>query len=284
MLTDHFKTFPQYVIPKHSLTTLAGLLANVKTPAIKNHLIKTFIRRYNINMQESLVENPEHYETFNDFFIRHLKPECRPVSNAHVVSPVDGYVSEIGQIKTGKLVQAKGRNYSIEKLLASEQSICHQFSEGKFATLYLSPKDYHRVHMPMKATLKEMTYVPGKLFSVQPSTTRVIRNLFAQNERLVVLFDTDLGPMAMVLVGATIVGGIGTAWHGDIKRCKKQTRFIYPASNYSHTELDKSQEMGYFKLGSTVILLFSNHCPIEWETTLHNGSRIQLGEPLARVK
>ncbi|WP_133129891.1 archaetidylserine decarboxylase [Legionella yabuuchiae] len=283
MLKDHLKTFPQYVIPKRSLTTLAGLLANLRSPSIKNRLIKAFIRQYRIDMSEAVEENPERYPTFNDFFIRHLKPDLRPISDATVVSPVDGYVSEIGKIKAGQLVQAKGRNYSIHKLLASDQSISQLFSEGKFATLYLSPKDYHRVHMPMKATLKEMTYVPGKLFSVQPSTTRVIRNLFAQNERLVVLFDTDLGPMAMVLVGATVVGGIGTTWHGDIKRCRKRTRFIYPSGNYSDTEFQKAEEMGYFKLGSTVILLFSNHSPIQWEKSLHSGSRIQLGESLATL-
>lgn len=283
MLNDYIKTFPQFIAPKHALTTLAGCLANVRTPAVKNRLIKRFIKKFDIDMSEALLENPEDYKTFNDFFIRHLKPGCRPVAAADVVSPVDGYVSELGDIKAGQILQAKGRDYSVHQLLASSHDVSGQFTQGQFATLYLSPKDYHRVHMPIDATLKEMIYVPGKLFSVQPATTRVIRHLFARNERLVVFFETSTGPMAMVLVGATIVGGIGTSWHGDIIRGRKNTRFIYPTGNYSHTSYSQAEEMGYFKLGSTVILLFPNTCPITWQKDLHSGSRIQLGEALATL-
>lgn len=283
MLSDHIKTIPQYILPKHGLTTLAGVLANVKTPRIKNKLIKQFIRTYGIDMSEALEENPEHYPTFNDFFIRHLKPECRPISDADVISPVDGFVSELGIIKSGQIVQAKGRDYSVHQLLSSDKSVSKQFEHGHFATLYLSPKDYHRVHMPISATLKEMIYVPGKLFSVQPATTRIIRHLFARNERLVVFFETAIGLMAMVLVGATIVGGIGTSWHGDVVRGRKSSRHIYPEGKFNETGLNKAEEMGYFKLGSTVVLLFANECPIQWESHLHSGSRIKLGEPLATI-
>jgi phosphatidylserine decarboxylase len=283
MVNDHLKTIPQYILPKHLLTSFAGLLADVKHKRIKNRLIKRFIRTYDIDMTEALEENPEHYPSFNDFFIRRLKPECRPIADADIISPVDGFVSEIGRIEKGQIFQAKGRHYDVNQLLNCSPEMSAPFENGHFATLYLSPKDYHRVHMPIDATLKEMIFVPGKLFSVQPTTARVIPHLFARNERLVVFFDTQLGPMAMVLVGATIVGGIATSWHGDIVRSRKSARFIYPASQYSETDLTKAEEMGYFKLGSTVVLLFGNDCPVEWRHDLESGTRIKLGEPLASL-
>ena len=283
MLSDYLKTFPQYIIPKHSLTTFAGFMANVKKTAIKNYLIKDFIKKYQVDMSEALQENPEQYASFNDFFIRHLKPDARPIAPADIVSPVDGYVSEIGRITAGKLIQAKGRDYTVQKLLALEPAQNTQFDHGLFATLYLSPKDYHRVHMPLEATVKEMTYVPGKLFSVQPTTARVIPQLFARNERLVVLFDTLIGPMAMVLVGATIVGGIGTSWHGDIIRQRTPRHFDYSESHDMNSILKKAQEMGYFKLGSTVIVLFAEGHRLSWNEALKAGDRIRLGQALASI-
>lgn len=213
-------------------------------------------------------------------FIRHLRPECRPVAEAAVVSPVDGVISEIGRITSGRLLQAKGRDYTVSELLTSESALSAQFDNGSFATLYLSPKDYHRVHMPMDATLKEMIYVPGKLFSVQPTTARVIPRLFARNERLVVFFDTSVGLMAMVLVGATIVGAIGTAWHGDIRRGRQKVRFDYTDNTAVNTALQKAVEMGYFKLGSTVVLLFAEGERMQWRPDLQAGSGIRFGEAL----
>ena len=280
MLPDLITGLTHHMLPKNALTTLAGFLANIENKAIKNHLIQYFIRKYHINMAEALEENPEHYANFNAFFIRHLKPACRPIADIDIVSPVDGYVSEIGRIHSGKLLQAKGRDYSVHELLAHDTQMSAQFQNGLFATLYLSPQDYHRVHMPIDATLREMVYVPGQLFSVQPKTTRSIKNLFARNERLAVFFDTNIGSMAMVLVGATIVGAIGTEWHGDIARSKKPCRFTYLEKAI---HLQKAKEMGYFKLGSTVILLFADGERAQWEKSLQSGDKIRLGQGIARV-
>ena len=281
MLSDIIKILPHHLLPKQALTALAGYLANIQNPAIKNYLIHYFIRKYNINMAEALEENPEHYPDFNAFFIRHLKPTCRPIANSDIVSPVDGYISEIGRITSGMLLQAKGLDYSVHQLLASESSVSALFQNGLFATLYLSPQDYHRVHMPIDATLKSMVYVPGQLFSVQPKTTRGIQRLFARNERLVVFFETKIGLMAMVLVGATIVGAIGTQWHGDVLRTDKQRHFAYQDTTLS---LQKAAEMGYFKLGSTVIVLFANGDQVQWQNHLQSGDKIRLGQALATIR
>lgn len=280
MPKDYLKTAPQYLIPTRALNAYAKFMAAVKIPVIKNRLIRNFIKDYGVNMSEAREESIEHYACFNDFFIRQLKPECRPVSDAGIVSPVDGAISEIGSITAGKLLQAKGREYTVSELLACEEALSSQFNNGLFATIYLSPKDYHRVHMPIEATLKEMIYVPGKLFSVQPTTARVIPRLFARNERLVVFFDTPVGLMAMVLVGAMIVGAIGTNWHGDIRRGRKIKRFAYHEAN---TVLQKAAEMGYFKLGSTVILLFANNQRMAWNKNVHAGDHVRLGEALAEI-
>lgn len=284
MKSDYLKTLPQYIIPKHALTVLAGLLAEVKAPKIKNWLITHFIQAFHVNMQEAEKETPEQYPCFNDFFIRKLKPGCRPIAKADIVSPVDGCISEIGAITAGQLVQAKGRAYSVEDLLGCDEKLSQPFLKGKFATIYLSPKDYHRIHMPLDAVLQEMIYIPGKLFSVQPATARVIPNLFARNERLVVFFDTHIGKMAMVLVGATIVGAIGTSWHGDLMRNRKAIHFHYSQQRDTHLELSQGSEMGYFKLGSTVILLFAEGHRLAWDHQLTVGSCIQLGNELARFQ
>lgn len=280
---DLLKTLPQYVIPKHGLTAFAGCLADVKKPQVKNYLIRRFIDKYSVNMNEALIEDPSLYPCFNDFFIRHLKPECRPLAKADIISPVDGCVSEIGSINEGQLVQAKGRHYSVEELLACDAAIAQQFIHGQFATLYLSPKDYHRVHMPIDAQLKSMTYVPGALFSVQPTTARVIPKLFARNERLVVFFETSVGPMAMVLVGATIVGAIGTSWDGDVKRGRKKVSFDY-TQDTAPKKMAQGDEMGFFKLGSTVILLFANGEQVIWNETLKAGNAIRFGQAMGDVQ
>ncbi|EHL32009.1 archaetidylserine decarboxylase [Legionella drancourtii] len=282
MSLDLLKTFPQYIIPKHGLTVLAGYLAEVKEPKVKNYIIQRFINKYQVNMSEALIEDPTAYACFNDFFIRHLKPESRPLAVADLISPVDGCVSEIGAIHEGQLIQAKGRHYSVAELLACSDERAKPFVNGQFATLYLSPKDYHRVHMPMDAELSSMTYVPGALFSVQPTTARVVPKLFARNERLVISFSTKVGPMMMVMVGATIVGAIGTCWHGDVKRSKQNILF-----DYSHATMNKvlgqGDEMGYFKLGSTVILLFANGEQVHWLKHLKAGSAIRFGEALGTI-
>lgn len=284
MLNDYLKTLPQYLLPKAGITAIAGQFANVKKPAIKNYLIQHFINQYKVDMSEALIENPEDYACFNDFFIRHLKPGLRPLADADIVSPVDGAISEIGKIEQGQLLQAKKRYYTVEELLGADSKQCEPFQEGRFATLYLSPKDYHRVHSPIDCHLKKMTYLPGQLFSVQPSTSRVIPKLFARNERLAMYFDTQAGPMAMVMVGATIVGAIGTSWHGDIKRSKQSVHFDYEHEELAHKTFHQGTELGYFKLGSTVILLFSNKTAMQWEKNLKAGDTLRLGQALGYLK
>lgn len=281
MLSDYIKTIPHYLLPKKALTVFAGACANVKTSWIKNYLIRNFIRDYKVNMNEALVEHPEDYSCFNDFFIRQLKPGCRPMADADVVSPVDGCVSEIGAIHKGMLIQAKKRDYTVQDLLACDPDMSAQFEQGRFATLYLSPKDYHRVHMPIAGTLSHTIHVPGKLFSVQPLTARTIPQLFARNERLVMFFDTELGPMAMVMVGATVVGAIGTSWQGDLVRPKTPELLDYTQDQSGPKHLQKGEEVGYFKLGSTVILLFADGKQVEWDSTLKAGESICLGQKLA---
>ncbi|KTC85031.1 archaetidylserine decarboxylase [Legionella brunensis] len=283
MLNDYIKTLPQFFLPKHLLTHFAGILANVRSPAVKNLLIRRFIQQYCVNMQEAREENFENYPSFNEFFIRHLKPECRPLEGADIVSPVDGVISELGTIEQGQILQAKGRYYTVHQLLACEQALSQQFTHGRFATLYLSPKDYHRIHMPIDASLREMIYVPGKLFSVQPTTARVIPYLFARNERLVIFFDTSVGSMAMVLVGATIVGAIGTKWHGDLRRSRKKQYFSYAELEQKNTKILQGEEMGYFKLGSTVVLLFADGDKVQWLDNLTAGQSICYGQAFGKI-
>lgn len=283
MLIDYWKTLPQYLAPKRALTDFGGFMAEVKTPAIKNHLIQRFIVKYGVNMSEALEENPLNYACFNDFFIRHLKPESRVLANAGIISPVDGVVSEIGNIEKGQILQAKGRHYTVNSLLACDTQVAQQFINGRFATLYLSPKDYHRIHMPMDGTLLNMIYVPGKFFSVQPTTARVVPQLFARNERLVIFFETAIGLMAVVLVGAAIVGAIGTSWHGDIKRSKNLRHFDYLKSDHP-VELKKGDELGYFKLGSTVVLLFENGEKMDWNKTIQSGDPIKFGQAFGNIQ
>jgi phosphatidylserine decarboxylase len=278
MLIDRLKTLPLYVIPKHGLTKLMGWLANIEHPRLTQIAIRWFIKRYRVNMSEALEKDPGNYKTFNDFFTRHLNPTSRPIAKCDIIAPVDGVVSQIGDISHGRLIQAKNRTYSVHELLAADNSTCEHFINGRFATLYLSPKDYHRIHMPCDAILKEMYFIPGKLFSVSPQTANSIKNLFARNERLVVFFQTPKGLMAMVLVGATIVGSIGTSWQGDIKRERAIRRWIYPNPRNESVDFTKAQELGYFKLGSTVILLFADDNKIDWHPTVGIGDSIHYGQ------
>jgi phosphatidylserine decarboxylase len=283
MLKDYLKVLPHYLLPKKALTTLAGLLADIKVPAVKNYLIQSFIKKYAIDMSEAREEDPKNYACFNDFFIRQLKPDCRLMTSSGVISPVDGTISEIGDIHSGMLLQAKNQYYSVEELLACDPSMSSRFDKGRFVTLYLSPKDYHRVHMPIQATLNQMIHIPGKLFSVKPLTTRTISGLFSHNERLVVLFNTKVGPMAMVMVGATIVGSIATSWHGDVLRCKQSQLLDYTRSQMKPIQLQQGAEMGHFKLGSTVILLFAEGPRLRWQPQLKAGSGVHLYQALAEL-
>lgn len=280
MFSDYINAIPQYLLPKQALNRFAQFMANLRVPWIKNYLIQNFVKDYQVDMREALEPDPLQYGSFNDFFIRQLKPGARVIAHADVVSPVDGSISEIGYLTDGRLLQAKGRYYSVMSLLASDEMPYSHFQQGCFATLYLSPKDYHRVHMPIDGVLQETIYVPGTLFSVQPKTVRVVPNLFARNERLVTLFSTSLGPMVMVLVGAAIVGTIGTVWEGDVIRSSVIQRTVYANEQKSGLVIAKGSEMGYFKLGSTVIVLFSDRHAMQWLTHFAAGASIQLGQAL----
>ena len=279
MLIDYLRTIPQFLIPKRALNKFAGWMANMRVIKVKNYLIQDFVRKYQVNMEEAIESNPLNYACFNEFFIRRLKPELRPISTADIVSPVDGSISEIGYLTNGQLLQAKGHSYSVSALLGDE-SYAQAFQNGCYATLYLSPKDYHRVHMPAEGILQETLYIPGSLFSVQPLTTRVIPNLFAKNERLVTFFSTQWGLMAVILVGAAIVGSIGTVWQGDLTRSSTIKRTAYSQNPEQNILLAKAMEVGYFKLGSTVIVLFANREQIQWCDHLRAGDTIKFGQAL----
>ncbi len=275
----------QYLLPQHLLSRLVGRLADSRIGWVKNSFIVLFNRLYAINMSEAVEENPTAYPSFNAFFTRALKPDARPIDPDPLllVNPVDGAISQLGKIDYGRIFQAKGHSYSLTSLLGGNQDRAQPFINGQFATIYLSPKDYHRVHMPIEGRLREVVYVPGDLFSVNNATVSEVPNLFARNERLVAIFDTAAGPMAMVLVGAMIVAGIETVWSGQVA---PKLRSIETSRYDSHTPtpivLAKGEEMGRFKLGSTVILLFGAE-RIDWLKQYHTGNNTRLGQPLAHL-
>ena len=257
---DQVKIALQYAMPKHLLSRLVGYLAAARLGFISHALINLFIKAYKINMAEAQFEKASDYASFNEFFTRPLKDGLRPINtDADVVcQPVDGAISQLGDIVDGKLIQAKNHNYSLQALLGGDAATAAPYAGGKFATIYLAPKYYHRIHMPIAGTLREMIYVPGDLFSVNPLTAENVPDLFARNERVVAVFDTELGPMALVLVGATIVASIETVWAGTVTppTGKDVFRWTYPATGPQAVTLEKGAEMGRFKLGSTIILSF----------------------------
>ncbi|MBR9905991.1 MAG: phosphatidylserine decarboxylase [Gammaproteobacteria bacterium] len=244
----------QYPLPHHALSRLTGKFAQCDNPWVKNTLINAFIKRFNVDMSQALEPDPTAYATFNDFFTRALKADARPLGDG-ILSPADGTLSQYGLLQAGQLVQAKGHTYSARTLLGGDTALAEEFLGGSFATVYLSPRDYHRVHMPVTGTLREMIYVPGRLFSVNQATANYVPGLFARNERLVCIFDTEQGPMAMVLVGAMIVAAIETVWSGQVTPLSgypQRMQFGQPIT------LEKGAEMGRFKLGSTVVMCFAD--------------------------
>ncbi|MBQ4839468.1 MULTISPECIES: archaetidylserine decarboxylase [Pseudoalteromonas] len=258
MNLDKIKIAMQYALPKHAVSRLVGKLAAAQAGALTTQLIKLFIKQYKIDMSEALYEDPAHYKTFNEFFTRPLKPGIRPLATEdHIIAhPVDGAISQLGDVVDGQIIQAKGHDYSLQTLLGGNEQDVAPFLGGKFATIYLAPKDYHRIHMPVDGVLKKMIYVPGDLFSVNPLTAQNVPNLFARNERVVAIFDTEIGPLSMVLVGATIVASIETIWAGTVTPPAGKDIFSwdYPSEGPQAIKLKKGDEMGRFKLGSTVIL------------------------------
>ncbi len=283
MFLDNLFVISQYLTPQHALSRAIGMLADSRHPMIKDTFINWFAQRYQVNLGEALRENPRDYHSFNDFFTRELKPGARTIAAGEQVlaCPVDGAVSQLGDIEYGQIFQAKGHSFSVIDLLGGSMERAKPFMGGKFATIYLSPKDYHRIHMPLTGTLREMIYVPGKLFSVNPLTAENVPRLFARNERLVTIFDTQVGPVAIVLVGAMIVAAIETVWSGQVApptRTLKTTRY----DNQQPVCLNKGEEMGRFKLGSTVVLAFGPDA-IAWDKDLAPAASVRLGQPLAHV-
>lgn len=281
---DKIKVGLQYWIPQHGLTRLVGKLASAKAGGLTTAIIRWFIKQYNVNMAEAKHADPAHYKTFNEFFVRELKDGARPIAQSDeiITHPADACVSQFGPITDGRLIQAKGHDFSAQELLGGDAALAEEFKDGTFATLYLSPRDYHRVHMPCDGTLRQMIYVPGDLFSVNPLTAENVPNLFARNERVVCIFDTAFGPMAQVLVGATIVGSIEQVWAGTITPPRGNTvhKWDYPAQGHNAVVLKKGDEMGRFKLGSTVINLFAKDA-IRFDDSMQNGAPTLLGTPYA---
>lgn len=271
----------QHHLPQHGLSRFMGAVANLEYPVwLKDCFIEYFMKRYKIKLNEAVITDPAVYPSFNAFFTRRLRAECRPLGTS-IVSPVDGTVSQIGTVTEGKIFQAKGINYTLSQLLGNREEWVRAFEGASFATLYLAPNDYHRVHMPLDGTLKEMIHVPGNLFSVNPTTVAHEDGVFARNERVVSIFQTPIGPVAVILVGAMIVGSIHTVWCGEVTPPRGYEIYAW---NYTEDapHLLKGAEMGHFQLGSTVILLFPAH-KTHWVPSLTPGSKIQYGQQIART-
>ena len=272
----------QYLLPHHLLSRLAGCIAECRVRWFKNAFTAWFAKRYQVDMSQALVEDLTAYEHFNAFFTRALKDGARPLDETPgaVLSPADGAVSQLGPIEHGRVFQAKGHSFSVLELLGGDAALAAPFMGGDFATIYLSPKDYHRVHMPLAGTLREMVYVPGRIFSVNQTTAENVPELFARNERVVCLFDTERGPMAVVLVGAMIVASIETVWAGLVTPPKRELKtFRYDEAARAPIHLEKGAELGRFKLGSTAIVLFGPD-QVKWAEELVAGTPVQMGVEL----
>lgn len=271
----------QYLLPKQALTSFAGRIACARGGRYTPQLIRWFVRRYGVNMDEALNPDLNSYPSFNEFFTRALREGARPLAESDFICPVDGAISQFGAIEDDQIIQAKGHRYSTTALVGGDQSLAAQFAHGSFATLYLSPRDYHRIHMPCDGKLTRMIYVPGALFSVNPATARGVPGLFARNERVVCVFESSFGPFVLVLVGATIVGSMATVWHGVVNppRSVKVREWHYQDQEII---LKKGEEMGRFLLGSTVVMLFPQgvlEFNPEWTAT----RTVRLGEAMAQA-
>ena len=265
-------------MPKQALTVLAGKFANARLGGFTTAVIRRFVARYRVNMQEAANPDIASYPSFNEFFTRSLRADVRPLADAAFVCPVDGMLSQCGAIEHGNIFQAKGHRYTATALVGGDADLAAQFADGSFATLYLSPRDYHRIHMPCAGRLRRMIYVPGELFSVNPKTVRGVPGLFARNERVVCVFDGDFGPFVMVLVGATIVGSMATAWHGVVNPPRSRTVRVWRYDDKEIT-LNKGEEMGRFLLGSTVVMLFPKNT-LRFNPAWSPARAIQLGEAM----
>ncbi|XAH23952.1 archaetidylserine decarboxylase [Xylophilus sp. GW821-FHT01B05] len=281
-MSDRWKVLPQYALPKRGLTDFAGWVASKRRGSTTTGLIRWFVGKYGVNMDEAAEPDITRYATFNEFFTRALKPGARPIADAALVCPVDGAISQFGAIEGDQIFQAKGHRYSTTALVGGDAALAAQFAQGSFATVYLSPRDYHRIHMPCDGRLLSMTYVPGALFSVNPTTARGVPGLFARNERVVCEFASDFGPFVLVLVGATVVGSMATVWHGMVNPPRSKT-----VRNWRYDDQDiriaKGQEMGRFLLGSTVVLLFPQSAGLRFDAAWAPSGAVRLGQPMAAL-
>lgn len=282
-LLEKLFVISQYPLPHHPLSRLMGRLTHCRNPAFKNFFIRSIATAYNVNLDEALEPDINAYGCFNEFFTRPLKPGARPLTQTAgaIACPADGFVSQLGDIHEGQIMQAKGMDYRVDTLLGGDAERAAPFMGGKFATIYLSPRDYHRLHMPLAGTLREMIHVPGRLFSVNDATARGVPNLFARNERVVALFDTEAGPMALILVGAIFVASIETVWHGVVT---PPTSSRVQTWNYDtqSVQLGRGEEMGRFNMGSTIIVLFGKDA-IDWSDALQPGTVTRMGEAIGQV-
>jgi phosphatidylserine decarboxylase len=269
----------QYVAPQHLLSRLVGMLAENETPWLKNFLIEKFIRHFRVNMNEAVQSDYKLYHNFNSFFTRPLADGARQICVEGIASPADGQISQLGKIEYGRIFQAKGQSYSAVELLGGDAELAAKFDDGMFATVYLSPRDYHRVHMPIAGKLLRSIYIPGDLFSVNATTADNVPRLFSRNERLVAIFDTQYGEMALVLVGAMIVAGIETVWAGQVSPRQRKIEEQDFSAPPNPVVLDKGAEMGRFKLGSTAIVLFRKDSGLQWQSAA--GNAVQMGQLLA---
>ena len=279
-MSDALAVLPQYLLPKKALTAFAGKVAGARGGAATTALIRWFVKRYNVNMLEAANPDMASYASFNEFFTRPLKDGARPLAQVPFVCPVDGAISQFGPIAADQIFQAKGHSYSTTALVGGDAALAAEFQDGSFATLYLSPRDYHRIHMPADGVLRRMIYVPGDLFSVNPTTARGVPGLFARNERVVCVFDSDNGPFVLTLVGATIVGSMATVWHGLVNppRLPQVTEWHYEPGQ---VRLTQGQEMGRFLLGSTVVMLFPKQV-LEFNSLWTPTKPIVLGEAMGK--
>ncbi|MCX7264580.1 MAG: phosphatidylserine decarboxylase [Betaproteobacteria bacterium] len=278
-MSDRLAVLPQYLMPKQAMTRLAGLLASAELGALTTWVVRRFVAKYKVNMSQAHEADPAQYKSFNAFFTRALRDGARPLAKASWLSPVDGAISQFGQIEKDQIFQAKGHHYSTSALVGGDSALAAQFENGHFATLYLSPRDYHRIHMPCAGRLLRMVHVPGDLFSVNPSTARGVPGLFARNERVVCTFETAHGPLVMALVGATIVGSMSTVWHGQVNppRPGQLREWRYETQNI---QLAQGQEMGRFLLGSTVVMLFAKNS-ISFAQNWAAAGAIQMGQAMS---
>ena len=277
-MSERLSVFFQHLLPQQALTRLAGRVASWQGGARTTALIEWFVRRYGVDMSEAAEPRVAAYATFNEFFTRALKPGARPLAQSDLVCPVDGAISQYGPIEGDQIFQAKGHRYSTTALVGGDAALAAQFENGHFATLYLSPRDYHRIHMPCAGVLQRMIHVPGDLYSVNPATARGVPGLFARNERVVCVFETEGRPWVLVLVGATIVGSMATVWHGVIDRSHGDVRqWDYQGQ---HIALAQGQEMGRFLLGSTVVMLFPAG-PMAFNPAWQAAGSVRMGQVMA---